>query len=156
MSDTYSQIYIHIVFAVKGRASLIRNYWEEKLYKYITGIISNNGQKLLAINGTEDHIHFLIGLKPDCCLSALIREIKKSTNTFINSNNFCIGKFSWQSGFGAFSYSRSQINRVIHYINNQKTHHNMKSFHEEYIKLLENYDVKYKKEHLFDWIATEK
>ncbi len=102
MSGTFSQIYIQLVFAVKGRNSLISNLWEEELYKYITGIVRNKEQKMLAINGMPDHIHLFIGMKPSCCLSDLVREIKKSSNNFINEKKFTDFKFQWQEGYGAF------------------------------------------------------
>lgn len=105
MSGTYSQIYIQIVFAVQNRDCMIDSSWEERLYQYITGILQNKGQKMIAINGMPDHIHLFIGLKPSCCLSDLIREIKKSSNEFINENKFLKCKFNWQDGYGAFSYS---------------------------------------------------
>jgi len=132
MSSTYSQIYIQIVFAVKHRECLIRYSWEEELYKYITGILTNKQQKLLAINGMSDHIHIFIGMRPSCCLSDLVREVKKASTEFIKENNFTKSKFSWQEGFGAFSYSHSSIDNVIKYIMNQKEHHKVKSFKEEY------------------------
>lgn len=104
MASTYSQIYIQIVFAVKHREALISYDWEERLYQYITGIVQNKGQKMIAINGMPDHIHLFIGMKPSCCLSDLVREIKKSSNDFINENKLSKYKFNWQEGFGAFSY----------------------------------------------------
>lgn len=122
MADTYSQIYIHIVFAVKGRANLISGKWEDELYKYITGIITNDGQKLIAINGMPDHIHILLGLKPTIALSDLVRDIKASSSKFINAQKWIAGKFEWQHGFGAFSYSHSQLTSVINYIQNQEEH----------------------------------
>ncbi|MCE3229405.1 MAG: tpn [Bacteroidetes bacterium] len=103
MANTYSQIYIQIVFAVRKRNSLIHPSWENELYKYITGIIQNKGQKLIAINGMPDHIHILIGMKPTCCLSDLVREIKKSSNEYVKENGFTKTQFQWQEGFGAFS-----------------------------------------------------
>lgn len=153
--STFSQIYIQVVFAVKGRNSLINKAWEEELYKYVTGIITNKGQKLIAINGIPDHIHLLIGLKPSCCLSDLIREIKKSSNAFINEKHFTRLKFEWQEGYGAFSYSHSALDNVIAYIQNQKEHHRMKSFREEYVDFLRKFEIDYKEEHLFDWIENE-
>lgn len=111
--STFSQIYIQIVFAVKGRDSLINSMWEERLYKYLTGIVQKKEQKMLAINGMPDHIHFLIGMKPSCCLSDLVREIKKSSNEFIKENKLTKFRFNWQEGFGAFSYSHSQLDIVI-------------------------------------------
>jgi REP element-mobilizing transposase RayT len=134
-SGTFSQIYIQIVFAVKGRENLILNSWEDELYKYITGIIQNKGQKLIAINGMPDHIHILIGMKPICCLSDLVREVKKASNSFINDKKFVKGSFHWQEGYGAFSYSHSALDNVVAYIDNQKAHHKKKSFKEEYLEI---------------------
>lgn len=154
MSSTYSQIYIQIVFAVRYRECLIRHAWEEELYKYITGIITNKQQKLLAINGMSDHIHIFIGMRPSCCLSDLVREVKKASTEFIKENNFTKSKFNWQEGFGAFSYSHSSIDNVIKYIMNQKEHHKIKSFREEYYEYLKEFEIDYKDEYLFDWIDT--
>ena len=153
MPSTYTQIYIHVVFAVKNREALIKPMWEEELYKYITGIITNKGQKMLAINGTENHIHFFIGMKPDCSLSDLVREIKKSSNSFINDKKLSLLKFQWQEGFGAFSYNHAQLSVIINYINNQKEHHKKKTFRDEYIELLQAFEIDYKNEFLFDWIG---
>jgi REP element-mobilizing transposase RayT len=150
--STYSQIYIQIVFAVKNRQSLIGHSWEEELYKYITGIVQNKGQKMLAINGMPDHIHILIGMKPSCCLSDLVREIKKASNSFIKENEFLKYKFEWQEGFGAFSYSHSALDNIIGYINNQKEHHQKRSFKEEYVGFLEKFNIEFKNEYLFEWI----
>ena len=151
MPGSFSQIYIQVVFAVKGRESLISNNWEEELYKYITGIIQNKGQKLLAINGMPDHIHVLIGMKPSCCLSDLVREIKKSSNAFIAEKKFSKFKFQWQEGFGAFSYSHSALGNVIEYISNQKEHHLKKTFKQEYTEFLKKFEIEFKDEHLFEW-----
>lgn len=152
MAGTFSQIYIQIVFAVKGRDSLILKTWEEELYKYISGIIKNKDQKMLAINGMPDHIHFLIGMKPSCCLSDLVREIKKSSNEFVNQKQFLKLKFQWQEGYGAFSYSHSGLDNVIGYIMNQKEHHKKQTFKEEYVLLLQKFEIEYKGEYLFEWI----
>ncbi|SRR5690606_32951333 len=151
-SGTFSQIYIQVVFAVKGRNSLILPTWEDELYKYITGTIQNKNQKMLAINGVKDHIHFLIGMKPSCCLSDLVREVKKSSNKFINEKKFTKYNFEWQEGFGAFSYSHSALDNVILYIQNQKEHHGKQSFKEEYILFLKKFKVEFKEEYLFKWI----
>jgi len=153
--STFSQIYIQVVFAVKGRKSLIASPWEEELYKYITGIITNKGQKLIAINGMPDHIHILIGLKPSCCLSDLVQELKKAANAFINGKRFTRSRFEWQKGFGAFSYSHSALDNVIAYIQNQKEHHKKKTFKEEYIGLLKKFEIAYDEKYLFDWIEDE-
>ncbi len=152
MAGTFSQIYIQVVFAVKGRNSLINKSWEEELYKYITGIVQNKEQKMLAINGMPDHIHFLIGMKPSCCLSDLVREIKKSSNDFIKEKKFTKFKFQWQEGYGAFSYSHSNLGNVVKYIMNQKEHHNTKTFKEEYIQFLKKFEIEFKGEYLFEWI----
>jgi REP element-mobilizing transposase RayT len=152
MSGTFSQIYIQVVFAVKGRDSLIYTDWEVELYKYISGIVRNKEQKMLAINGMPDHIHLLIGMKPSCCLSDLIREIKKSSNEFINERKFTKFKFQWQDGYGAFSYSHSALDNVIFYINNQKEHHKKQEFREEYKGFLTKFKIEHKDEYLFEWI----
>ena len=152
MPGTFSQIYIQVVFAVKGRHSLIAEQWEKELYKYLTGIITNKEQKLLAINGMPDHIHILIGMKPSCCLSDLVREVKKASNEFINHKNFSKSRFQWQEGYGAFSYSHSALDNVIRYIQNQKEHHRKRTFQEEYKEFLIKYRIEHKDEYLFDWI----
>ena len=152
MSDTFTQIYIQVVFAVKNRNALIQSDREEELYKYITGIVQNKGQKMLAINGTHNHIHFFIGMKPTCCLSDLIREIKKSSNSFIKDKHFSSFRFEWQEGFGAFSYSHSQLTDVIRYIEIQKEHHLKRTFKEEYLAFLKAFEIEYKDEYLFEWI----
>ncbi|GIV28306.1 MAG: transposase [Bacteroidia bacterium] len=152
MSGTFSQIYIQIVFAVKGRQSLIHSEWEDRLYQYITGIVRGKGQKLLAINGMPDHIHIFIGMKPSCCLSDLVREIKKSSNEFINENKLTKFRFSWQEGYGAFSYSHSHVDRVVKYVMNQKQHHRKVSFREEYIDFLKKFKIEHDEKFLFEWI----
>jgi REP element-mobilizing transposase RayT len=140
------------VFAVKNRQVLIASSWEEELYKYVTGIVQNKGQKMLAINGMPDHIHIFIGMKPSCCLSDLVREVKKASNGFIKEKEFSKYKFEWQEGFGAFSYSHSSLDNVIGYIKNQKEHHKKRSFKEEYIDFLEKFNIEFKDEYLFEWI----
>jgi putative transposase len=152
MAGTFSQIYIQVVFAVKGRESLISAPWEEELYKYISGIVKHKGQKMIVINGMPDHIHFLIGMKPTCCLSDLIREIKKSSNEFINEKRFVNRRFQWQEGFGAFSYSHSSLDNVISYIQNQKQHHTHRTFQEEYKDFLYKFQVEFDEKHLFTWL----
>ncbi len=151
MAGTFSQIYIQVVFAVNGRQSFIQASWEERLYQYISGIVRQKDQKMLAINGVNNHIHFFIGMKPSCCLSDLVREIKKSSNEFIKENKFSKYKFSWQEGYGAFSYSHSQIDSVVKYIMNQKEHHKKITFREEYIDFLKKYEIEHDEKFLFDW-----
>ncbi|KQB36869.1 Transposase IS200-family protein [Flavobacterium daejeonense] len=150
MANTYSQLYIQIVFTVKGRQNLISNSWKEELYKYITGIITNEGQKLIAINGVSDHIHILVGLKPNKALSDLVRDIKANSSRFINEKRWINGKFEWQSGFGAFTYSHSQLTNVINYIQDQEEHHKKKTFKEEYIEFLKAFEVDYNTDYIFD------
>lgn len=151
MANSYTKLYVQIVFAVKGREGLIACEWEDQLYQYITGIVRNKGQKLLAINGMPDHIHIFIGMKADCCLSDLVREIKKSSNNWINENKFTKNRFYWQEGFGAFSYSHSHIPRVCNYVCNQKKIHLRRTFKGEYLDFLRRYEVEYNEKFLFEW-----
>ncbi len=151
MAGTYSQVYLQFVFAVKRRQCLIDPLWEEQLYKYITGIITNKGHKLIAINGMPDHIHILIGFKSGE-ISDLVREIKKSSNTFINESKFCKEKFEWQSGYGVFSYHQSMLSTIANYIENQKKHHGKKSFKHEYKEFLDAYQIEYDERYLFEWV----
>lgn len=122
------------------------------MYKYITGIVKNKGQKLIAINGTYDHIHIFLGIKPSIALSDLVRDIKNNSTNFINTNHFVKGKFMWQEGFGSFSYGHSQVDMIYKYIMNQKEHHKKMSFKEEYLVMLKRYDIKFDENYLFDWI----
>ncbi len=149
MANTYTQLYFHIVFAVKGRSNLIAANWKDELYKYITGIITNNNQKLMIINGMPNHVHLLIGTKPTCNLSDLVRDIKANSSRWINEKRFVNGKFEWQAGFGAFTVSQSGIKNVIDYIENQEKHHQIKTFKEEYVDFLKAYDIEYKTEYIF-------
>jgi len=143
MANTYTQIYIHVVFTVEGRQNLIKPEHNDELQKYITGIVSGQKQKLITINNMPDHLHSLVGLWPDSSLSDLVRDVKANSSKFINEKHWVMGRFFWQEGFGAFSYSRSQLGTVIRYIENQQIHHNKKSFRDEYIALLEKFGVEY-------------
>jgi REP element-mobilizing transposase RayT len=149
MSNTYTQLYIHCVFAVKYRQSIIGADWEERLHQYITGILQNNGHKLLAINSMPDHLHFFVGLNPKQSISDMMRMAKGDSSEFINKQRFTPGKFQWQDGYGAFSNSRSQIDSVVKYIINQKQHHSTKTFKEEYLEILKDYAVDYDEKYLF-------
>ena len=153
MANTYSQLYTHLVFAVKGRQSLIQSDWKETLYKYIAGIISNQKQKLIIINGMPDHVHILIGIKPDKSISDLVRDVKSHSSAFISEQGFVKGRFEWQEGFGAFSVSQSQVPKLIVYIRNQETHHKKRSFHSEYLEFLKAYEIDFKPEYLFEPIT---
>ena len=134
---------------VRHREKLIQNAWEEELFKYITGIITAKGQKLMAINGVEDHIHILIGMKPSYRLSDLVKEVKFSSGGFINDKKFCKKPFRWQEGYGAFSYSQSAVKNVINYINNQKEHHRKTTFEEEYREFLRKFDIEFQERYLW-------
>jgi len=152
MSNTYSQIFLHIIFAVKGRQSLISKKYSEDIRKYITGIVTNLNCKMIAINNMSDHIHLLIGLNPNISVSDLLEKIKSNSSKWINENRFLSGKFEWQKGYGVFSYSKSQIDNVIKYIENQENHHKKKTFREEYIEFLEKFGVEYNNKYLYEWI----
>jgi len=149
MANTYTQIYIHVVFAMEGRQSLIAPEHNDELQKYITGIVTAQKQKLIAINNMPDHVHMLIGLKPDAALSDLVRDVKANSTKLINDKHWVMGRFGWQEGFGAFSYARSQLDTVIHYIQNQQKHHAEKSFRDEYVELLEKFGVEYDQRYIF-------
>lgn len=152
MANTYSQIYIQIVFAVKGRQNLIMKENREELHKFITGIVTNREQKLLSIFAMSDHVHILVGLKPNISISDLVRDIKAGSSKFINDSKWINGKFNWQEGFGAFSYSKSNLDNVIKYILNQEEHHKKRTFKEEYIDFLKKFEIEYNEKYLFDWI----
>ena len=150
MANTYTQIHIQTVFTVQNKHCVIRNSWRGELYKYITGIIQNNGHKLLAINGMPDHIHIFFGMRPTQALSELLQDIKAGSSKWINQKRFVSGKFSWQEGFGAFSYSKSHVENVIQYIKNQEEHHKRKTFIEEYLDFLEKFEVPYDERYIFN------
>lgn len=150
MANTYSQLYFHIVFAVKGRANLIKTHWKDELYKYISGIITNKDQKLMIINGMPNHLHLLISTKPNCNLSDLVRDIKTNASKWINEKRFVNGKFQWQNGFGAFTVSQSQLQKITNYIKNQEEHHKVKSFREEYVDFLKAYNIDFNTQYIFE------
>jgi len=149
VANTYTQIYIQVVFAVEGRQNLISREHKEELHKYITGIITAQGQKLIAIHCMPDHTHILLGQKPDIALSDLVGDIKTGSTNFINRNKWMVGRFSWQEGFGAFSYSHSQLDEVIRYIQNQEAHHSRRAFHDEYLTLLKRFNVAHDERYSF-------
>jgi putative transposase len=151
MSDTFTQLYIQLVFAVKGRYSFIQSAWEEDLYKYITAVIQNDRHKMLAINGMPDHIHIFLGFNPAIAISDLVKDIKRASNNWINAKGFTKEKFEWQLGYGAFSYGKSHIDQVCKYISNQKNHHTKQSFRREYTSLLSLFDIAFKDEYLFEF-----
>ena len=151
MPGTFSQIYIQIVFAVKGRQNLIHDSWKNDLHKYIAGIIKGKNQKPIIVNGMPDHIHAFVGLRPAMAIADLARDIKNNSSNFINDHQFVKGKFAWQEGYGAFSYSHSHIGNVYDYVLNQEKHHKKKTFQEEYIDLLRKFEIEHDEKYLFDW-----
>lgn len=149
MANTYTQIHIQTIFAVQNRQSLIRNHWKGELYKYITGIIQSNEHKVLQINGMPDHIHILLGMRPTQSLSDLMKQVKQDSSKWINNKRFINGRFSWQSGYGAFSYSKLELPVVIKYIQNQEEHHKTVTFQEEYLSLLKVRNVEFDNRFIF-------
>ena len=149
MANTFSQIYIHVVFSVKHRGNLITPKFKDDLSKYICGIVNNNEQKVYAINGVSDHIHILLSIKPSCSLSDLMKDVKASSSKWINEKKYVHGKFQWQEGFGAFSVSQSQLNKIICYIDNQEAHHTKTTFDQEYIEFLKSYKIQYDGKYVF-------
>jgi len=152
MAGTFSHIYIQVVFAVKGRENILQKIWRDEVFKYMSGIIKNKGQKPIIVNGVIDHVHLFIGLKPSIALSDLIRDIKNNTSNFVNERKFVKGKFSWQEGYGAFSYAHSQLDIVYQYILNQEEHHKKKTFKEEYLDFLQKFEVEHDEKYLFEWM----
>ena len=161
MANTYTQLDIHLVFAVKGRESLIHKRWRDDLYRYITGIVQLHNHKMLQIGGMNDHIHIFIGYNPTHLLPKLVEEIKTSTNQYIRENRLTKSSFSWQAGYGAFSQGRSEQQTIIQYIQNQEAHHSKRTFRQEYILMLNKFEIDYKDEYLFDfqdmsgWVGDE-
>lgn len=151
MAGTFSQIYIQMVFAVNGRANLLQEPWRTEVFKYISGIIKGKNQKPIIINGVTNHVHLFVGLKPSMAISDLVRDVKNNSSNFINEHRFVRGKFSWQEGFGSFSYSHSQIKQVYNYILKQEEHHHKKTFKEEYLEFLNKFEVEYDEKYLFEW-----
>jgi putative transposase len=155
MANTYTQLYIQIVFAVKGRKNLISEVYRESLQKYMTGTAQNLGHKMLAIYCMPDHCHLFIGLNPDKSISETVRDIKANSSRTIKAEFDSLYDFSWQRGFGAFSYAKSQISKVADYIHNQPEHHKKQTFKQEYIEFLEKFEVEYDEQYLFEWIDDE-
>jgi REP element-mobilizing transposase RayT len=155
MANTYTQIYIHVVFAVQGRQSLIPTERKVELFKYITGIVKNRDQKLIAINGMADHVHVFIGMKPSIALSDLVRDIKAASSGFIHERRWVRGRFNWQEGFGAFSHSHAEIDRVVRYIQRQEEHHRKQTFRAEYGEMLKDFAVEFDDRYVFAQLEDE-
>jgi REP element-mobilizing transposase RayT len=152
MANTYSQIYLHFVFAVQNRLSLIKKSWQNELYNYIIAIISNQGHKVYAINGMADHLHILISMNPIQSPSKLMYEVKRSSSLWINNKKRTTGKFAWQEGFGTFSYGKSQLPDIITYIEQQEKHHKTRSFRKEYLEFLKRFEIDYDERYIFKTI----
>ena len=150
MANTYTQLHIQLVFAVKYRAAMIQKEWKDRLQQYITSIIQNNGHKMLQINSMPDHIHIFIGLRPDQSISALVQNVKSESSKWIKENKFCTSAFAWQEGFGAFSYSKTHVDSVIRYIQNQEAHHKKEPFLDEYKKMLKAFEVEYDERYIYN------
>ena len=151
MANTYTQFNIHAIFAVKGRQNLLSEKYRHELFQYVSGILKNIGQYPLAVNGYKDHVHIFFELNPISSISDIMRDVKTSSSKWINENKLVVGKFSWQEGYGGFSYSRSQRDHVINYIINQEKHHARKTFRDEYLELLRNFEIEFKDEYVFDF-----
>ena len=152
MAGTFTQIYIQAIFAVNGRSNLLQKPWSDEVFKYMAGIIKNKGQKPIIVNGVANHVHMFVGLQPAMAISDLVRDVKNNTTNFINDRKLIGGKFSWQDGYGAFSYAHSQIETVYNYILNQEEHHKRKTFKEEYSDFLKKFNVEFNEKYLFDWL----
>ncbi len=151
MADTYAQAYFHLVFAVKSRQALIQKSWKDDLEKYISGIVQNNGHKLIAVGSMSDHIHIFIGYNLNQAIPVLVEKIKTSSNHWIKENKLSKVKFNWQNGYGAFTHSHSQVDAVAKYVLNQENHHQKKTFKEEYIDMLNKFKIDYKEQYVFDF-----
>jgi REP element-mobilizing transposase RayT len=152
MANTFTQIYIHIVFAVKGPQNLIQKSWQDELHKYICGIVNEKKQKVYAIGGVSDHIHLLVSMSPTISISDLVRDVKANSSKWINKKGFILGKFQWQEGFGVFSTGKSHLDTVITHINNQEQLHQKQTFKSEYIELLQKHNIDYDEKYLFEWV----
>jgi putative transposase len=151
MANTYTQLYVHLVFSPKNRQALIKKEWKNELEKYITGIVQNNKHKMIAIGAMPDHIHIFIGYNVNQLIPDLVENIKTSSNAWIKDNKLSTFKFDWQKGYGAFSHSRSQLDTVVKYILNQEKHHKGISFREEYLDMLKKNDIEFKNEYVFEF-----
>jgi len=151
MPNTYAQLYVQVVFTVRGRQNLIREEFRIELEKYISGIISNLHQKLYAIYCMPDHVHVLISIKPDVRIADIVRDIKANSSRFINEKKWLKSKFQWQEGYGVFSYSHSSLQSVVSYILNQPAHHQTKTFRQEYLEFLDRFEIEYNPAYLFEF-----
>ena len=149
MPNSYTQIHIQFVFAVKCRSAVINIAWKQELHKYITCLFKDNNHKVLQINSMPDHVHILVGVGPHQSISTLIQHVKTQSSKWINFKGFCSGTFAWQNGYGAFSYAKSQVEQVIRYIQNQEAHHKKETFLNEYKKFLTAFDIIWEEQYVF-------
>ncbi|REA57929.1 IS200/IS605 family transposase [Dyadobacter luteus] len=149
MANTYSQIHLHFIFCPKYRLSLIDSSWENELFRYICGITERNNHKMISINGMADHLHMLVGFRTNQSIADFMQDVKADSSQWINRNKFCKSRFDWQTGYGVFSYSKSQISDVINYIQNQKQHHKKINFLDEYKLILQKFEVDYNEQYIF-------
>jgi putative transposase len=152
MANTFSQIYLQFVFAVRNREHMIPKVHKEELHQYITGLVQRRNAKMLAIHCMPDHIHIFVGFRPAMSISDFVKEIKVESNEFINAKHWTRSRFHWQEGFGVFSYSHSQLGAVINYIHNQEAHHQKTSFRQEYVELLKRFEISFEEKYLFEFI----
>lgn len=152
MPGTFSQLYVQFIFAVKGRENLLKKEWRDDVFKYISGIIKGKNQKPIIVNGVSDHVHVFVGIKPSICPADLIRDIKNNSSNFINNQKYLRSKFKWQNGYGAFSYSHSQLDHVYQYILNQEKHHQKVPLKGEYLDFLTKFEIDHDEKYLFEWI----
>src|SRR5665647_1416518 len=151
MANTYTQLYIQFVFTVKGRENLIKEKFRDELEKVMCGIVTNHKSKVYAIYCNPDHTHIFVGLHPTISVSKLIEQVKSGSSNWLNGKKYIAGKFSWQDGYGAFTYSKSHIDNVVKYILNQSEHHKKLSFREEYLSFLNKFEIEYDSKYLFEW-----
>jgi len=155
MANTYTQLNIHVIFVVKGRENVLSDNIRPALFSYISGILKNTGQYPLAVNGYKDHVHVFFEMQPSKSLSDIVRIVKSNSSKWMNENNLMVGKFNWQEGYGGFSYSRSQRNSLIKYILNQEEHHRRRTFKEEYLDMLRNFEISYNEQYIFEFYDKE-
>ncbi|MDD4086084.1 MAG: IS200/IS605 family transposase [Bacteroidales bacterium] len=152
MANSYTQLYVQYVFAVKGRSNLIKETFRDEIEKVISGIVTNHNSKTYAIYCNPDHVHILVSIHPTISVSKLVEQIKSGSSKWLNEKRYLPGKFHWQEGYGAFTYSKSQIDQVVKYILNQPEHHKKRTFREEYLDFLEKFEIEYNPKYLFEWI----
>ena len=153
-AGTFTQLYVHLIFAVKYRESMLLKSFRNEVFSYMSGIITNRNNKAIIVNGVSDHVHILLGLNPNDKISDIVASLKRESSSFINQKRFLNNKFHWQDGYGAFSYGKSQLQKVYNYILNQESHHSKVTFRDEYLQFLKKYEIKFDNEFLFDFFEA--